>query len=685
LGLAQPTARSRRGASPTLITNATPGHAATVCFALALLVTAAYGRSLSNGFVFDDAIFMERDVRIQAPAQWRLLLTKPLWLSESDKSAAAANHHYRPLQLAPLAASSTWFRGSALPCHMLNLALHFFNSLLVYGLLRRVFLGPNAAMLIAALFAVHPALSESVLWVSDIAGLGATFCMLALTYVHARKHGSFVGATLVAALYLGAMGFKETGLLAPLMLLAFDLTARRSTNENARAIPWVDYGFLLPALSVYLTLRYNALGTLVPADLGSGMSPAQLAINALALLPKYASTYLHSFDLSLYHEFAPPTGLDDPRVQTGAMLLTASALVFLGTVRDRPMTAFGVLWAAIAAAPYLLVRWPWLDVFSERYAYLPAVGVALACGGLVQLTTEPGRVERVSRVLIGLTASVLVPLFVWIDYGRTAEWHNEPTIRRETTPDGAESASQKNIRLQLEMLTKNPSFPKAWQNLGDLYLSANRPRDAVAAFREADRRERNQASTLLRLGHAYDLSGQREMAIQTYFRMLEHHPRSTDVRHSLAVIAYESGQMENARTIVAEILRLAPNDVAALTMKAKIDAIGHTPVVTPPQSSATYRRCREANEVAAAGRIIEAITRLRTAAWLDEKSSLPHHYLANVYYRAGRIGEALAHQKRAVALAPENAIYRTNLAALERVAGNGRDAVALDSRIAVGD
>ena len=74
---------------------------------------------ITSSFVFDDAVFMERDVRIQAPVQWRLLLTKPLWLTESDKSAAAANQYYRPLQLAPLAASSQWFGGSALPCQML--------------------------------------------------------------------------------------------------------------------------------------------------------------------------------------------------------------------------------------------------------------------------------------------------------------------------------------------------------------------------------------------------------------------------------------------------------------------------------------------------------------------------------------------------------------------------------------
>jgi tetratricopeptide (TPR) repeat protein len=667
------------------VTPATAGQTATACFALALLVVAAYGRSLNNGFVFDDAIFMERDVRIQAPAQWELLLTKPLWLTESDKSAAEAKRHYRPLQLAPLAASSTWFKGSALPCHLLNLLLHFLNSLLVYGLLRRVFLGPNAALLISSLFAVHPALSESVLWVSDVAGLGATCCMLALTYVHARKHGSFLGATLIAALYLTAMGFKEVGILAPFLLVAFDLTARRITSENARAIPWIDYGFLLPALSVYITLRHNALGTLLPAQTPEGLTLFDVAINGLALLPKYASTYLHSFDLNLYHEFTPATGLDDPRAQTGAMLLIAAALVFFGTFRERPMTAFGILWAAIVAAPYLLVRWPWPDLFAERYAYLPAIGVALACGGLVQLTEEPRRVERTSRMLLGLTVSALVPLFVWIDYGRTAEWHSEKTIRGEAAQSGTESASQRSIRLQLQMLTKNPNFPSGWQKLGDLYLSADRPRDAISAFREANRREPNQASTLLKLGYAYDLAGQREAAVETYFRMLEHHPRATNVRYNLALIAYESGQMRNAREMTAELLRLAPKHTAAREIKAKLDAIGHTPVVSPPHSSTTYRRCREASEAATAGRITQAIAKLRTASWFDESSSLPHHYLANVYYRAGRTREALEHQKKAVALAPENEIYRTNLTALQRALAGDADVAALDSRVAVGD
>jgi tetratricopeptide (TPR) repeat protein len=481
------------------------------------------------------------------------------------------------------------------------------------------------------------------------------------------------------------MGFKETGILAPLLLLAFDATARRTANENARSVPWVDFGFMLPALSVYLTLRYNALGSLLPAAPASGLTLSELAVNAVALLPKYAATYLRSFDLSLYHDFAAASGVGDPRFQTGALLLAAAVLVFLGTVGTRPMTAFGILWAAIAAAPYLLVRWPWLDVFAERYSYLPAVGVTLACGGLIQLTNQPGRFERVARVLLGLTAALLVPLFVWIDYGRTAEWKSAKAIQSEASQGGTETAAQKGIRLQLELLNKTPNFPKAWQNLGLLYLSADRPRDALSAFLQADRRDPGQAATLLNLGHAYDLSGQRELGIETYFRLLNLYPKATEVRYNLAVIAYEAGQMENAKEIIAELLRLAPKDRAARDMKLKLDAIGHTPVVNPPQSSATYKRCRVANDIAAAGRRAEAIAKLRTAAWLDERSSLPHHYLANLYYREGRIDDALTHQKRAVALAPENEIYQSNLGALERARRGDSTAIQLDSRLALGD
>lgn len=645
---------------------------------------AGYGKSLDNGFVFDDAVLMERDVRLEAPVAWEALVTKPLWIAPEKRPSDAADQMYRPLQLVPLAVSKQWFGGSALPCHLINLTFHFVNSLLVYALLRRFAGGPLPSLLLAALFAVHPALSETVLWVSGISHLGATAAVLLLVLVHARTRPSLGGSMLAAFAYLTAMGFAEAAVLAPLLLVAFDLIARKSLEQSARAVPWADYGFLLPALSVYLTLRYHALGALIPNEPWSNFDAGEIAINAIALLPQYAASYLRNFDLNVYHDVATATGYDDPRFQTGALLALAAFLTFLGTVRDRTAAAFGIAWAAIAMAPYLLARWPWHEVFAQRYTYLPAVGVMLACGGLLQLEREPGRAERWVRTFAGVAAASLIPFLVWIDHDRTADWKSERTVAAaDPSRTANESDTQKRIRQQVELLSKNPTSAPSWQRLGLLYLDAGRPPDAVGALREADRRAPGQATTLLNLGYAFDRAGQREDAIATYFRLIENHPGSRDARYNLAVIAYEAGQIRSGRDILAELLALSPKDAAAQKLKATLEALGSAPIGVVPPSSTTHRRCEQANRLATADRVTDAIVKLRTAALLDERSSLPHHYLANLYFRDGKIDLAIAYQRKAIALAPDNTIYRDNLAELERARAGG--SAKLDTRFSLGD
>jgi hypothetical protein len=67
----------------------------------------------------------------------------------------------------------------------------------------------------------------------------------------------------------------------------------------------------------------------------------------------------------------------------------------------------------------------------------------------------------------------------------------------------------------------------------------------------------------------------------------------------------------------------------------------------------------------------EAVAKLQGAAWLDERSPIPHHFLANVRYLAGRYREAHRHERAALARDPENSLYRANVAALEGIIGGG--------------
>jgi Flp pilus assembly protein TadD len=65
------------------------------------------------------------------------------------------------------------------------------------------------------------------------------------------------------------------------------------------------------------------------------------------------------------------------------------------------------------------------------------------------------------------------------------------------------------------------------------------------------------------------------------------------------------------------------------------------------------------------GRFADALAALQAAAWFDETSPLPHHYLANVYYLIGRLEDATRQQREALQRAPDNQLYRRNLTALE--------------------
>jgi hypothetical protein len=66
------------------------------------------------------------------------------------------------------------------------------------------------------------------------------------------------------------------------------------------------------------------------------------------------------------------------------------------------------------------------------------------------------------------------------------------------------------------------------------------------------------------------------------------------------------------------------------------------------------------------GRQREAVILLKTAAWLDEAAPLPYQYLANVAALQGDLRTALTEEREALKRAPNNKLYRDNVAALEK-------------------
>jgi tetratricopeptide (TPR) repeat protein len=651
-----------------------PAHRRTVVVALLALIAVAYGGSLRNELVFDELIFMQRDARVQSLTQVDRIFSEALW-SSGEPHDPHVHQYYRPLQLLPLALSHAAFGTAAWPSHLLNLLLHLGNCLLAYGLYRALLRRPGTAATVVLLFAVQPAYSEAVLWVSDVAGLGAAFCALAIVRLHAAAQRARWWAWLLSPLLLLAgVWFKESGVLAVALAAAYDLAAAPDRGPRRLwRLRW-RYAVFAPPLALYAVLRLRAIGGALPGIETVPLTRGALLLNAVALLPEYARTFCWPFDLNMYHDFDAVSALAEPRVVAGGALAAAGALLCAGALRRQRAAAFGLLWAALAVAPHLLVRWPQLNVFAERYLYLPSVGLFLALGSAWERVA--GRLSARARRAAALTVTVLLAVCVAVDVRRTRDWHDELTIYRKTlTQSTRAELIRTNLAVRLLELRQydegiavlealqriNPDWPDTWHNLGLLYLGKGDGARATDAFEAALRENPRKSATLLNLGYLYDRAGQRDAAVQMYLRLVDQTPRAGDAWYNLGAIALELGQLDNARLAAQRVLALKPDDAEARALLRRAATAAPAPAPAP----VTLERCARAKAAADAGRYGEAILALESAAWFDEAAALPHHYLANVYYLQGRLADAVREQREALRRAPDRPLYRANLHALE--------------------
>ncbi|MGA9624083.1 MAG: DUF1736 domain-containing protein, partial [Bryobacteraceae bacterium] len=224
--------------------------------ALWALVLAAYSNSFQAGLVFDSAMAITRDARIQAvtPHNLWLILTEEYWHGSTTSGL------YRPLTTFSYLVNYAVFGNGKRPAgyHWVNLALHAVNVSLVYLLGLLVFeAAPVPAFALAALWGVHPLLTESVTNVVGRADLLAAFGVLAglLCYVKSAtasgRRKLFWIAAMAAAQAVGIFS-KENAVVLPGIMLLYDLTWRKRTAWRGRALA---YAALVLPLAAFFCLR----------------------------------------------------------------------------------------------------------------------------------------------------------------------------------------------------------------------------------------------------------------------------------------------------------------------------------------------------------------------------------------------------------------------------------------------
>src|SRR5665213_382960 len=255
-----------------------------VCLVLTVVVLAAYGGALKNGFVrYDDPDYITTNAHIRAGLDWPVV-------SWAFRSGYASNWH--PLTWLSHALDVQWFGLNPAGHHAVNVIFHAANSILLFLVLQRMTGARWPSAAVASLFAVHPLHVESVAWVSERKDVLSTFFWMLAVAAYARyasgreeKRKLFYGVSLFC--FACGLMSKPMVVTLPFILLLLDywplgrqaLGARRLVMEK---IPFVG-----------LTVISSVVTYIVQKQAGSVSSLAKLPLGArLANMPVAYARYL---------------------------------------------------------------------------------------------------------------------------------------------------------------------------------------------------------------------------------------------------------------------------------------------------------------------------------------------------------------------------------------------------------
>jgi hypothetical protein len=412
---------------------------ALLIIALWISALAAYSNSFSGAFVFDNNIILQ-DSRIKALTSQNidLILTREYW------NEYAATGLYRPLTTFSYLFNYTILGQADHPAgyHWLNFALHGLNIAMVY-LLGLVLFGevwPAAAM--AALWSLHPLLTESVTNIVGRADLLAAFGVVGGLLCHIRAacaSGWRRVAWLAGLAVVTAIGYfsKESTVVILAAMLLYDLASGGIKSWRTRAP-----GYLATAvpLLVYLYMRSEVLSKLTAERIVYTDNPIYKAefwtarLTAFKVIGKYLWLLVWPQTLSCdysYNQiplFGWTLSWEDMKAWIALAVCLGALALAIWSLRRQKLVFFFILFFFAALSPTANLVFPIGTIMAERFVYLPSIGYAgclvVAIWALCQRLPVPWRDRRLAQAV----AAAIALAFLVRTHIRNNDWQDEPSL-----------------------------------------------------------------------------------------------------------------------------------------------------------------------------------------------------------------------------------------------------------------
>ena len=656
-------------------------------FALVLIgiVFLVFSNTLSNDFAFDDNSTIKNNPAIRDLKYARLYFTQPFFLVGRPESGPVLYDYYRPVVLISYLVDYSIWGLNPKGWHLTNIIMHGAAAALVFLLFLRLRLGREAAFVSAALFAIHPAIADSV---ASIAGRSDPLCsifILASLYCYIgarRKRGARMipGLACSCALFSAALLTKENAIVVPLLITIYELLRPDDAEERKLKL-------IMPFCAIvaaYMLWRSR----IVPTSISFSGGFTELCLR-LMTAAKMAGSYFcialfpHDLGFETYSSITDSIG--DPKAVAWmiAVILAGGAVAWLSMKAPKP--GFFALWFFACLSPfgYFVVFHPGSELFTPpHFLYLPLIGlVGIAATGLAGLARKAGPWPKpvLAKSAFALAALVIF-LFSAQTMQRNTTWRDDFTFFSAMRKHAPQSA-RIHIGLANTLMKRGQpahalaEYAAAWKLARSQrqeepeYLSA--PPDAEASVGRLKISNYYAAAALAGMGDAYRSLGEHDNSIRSYEDALTENAFDSTTHMKLARAYEHTGRFDEAIETLERAMRIDPK----LPGAASLLEIVREKKVVYEEADRVYRKALQAGRTDSPEALYSQALLARLSGKLVLAEALlnetlakdPAHYGANmalgrILHKRGECEAAIGNFSAAFAEDPTSALAAYSLA-----------------------
>jgi tetratricopeptide (TPR) repeat protein len=615
-----------------------------VCLIIAvcIAVIAVYWPVLSaKALSFDDDQYLVENQYVKNPgleSTWR-------FLTEVMKPSSVSGY-YQPLTMISLMLD--YAAGGRpdylLPFHCTSLFLHAANTALIIVLLYMLFGRAWIAAAVGLLFGVHPLTIEPIPWVSERKTLLAAFFVLLslILYVRFTIKGQRKFLLWSLVMYVLALLSKPTSTPLPLMLLLIDFWPLRRLKLSCvwEKLPFFITGGVF-ALITYISQSRTA-SVLTPQQYGLMRVPLVICHNIIFYLYKM----VWPVNVSSFYPFPEPLNLTRPMILAGVIgtaILIAALLISL--FRTRAALTGWLIFFIMILPTMQAVQFSNV-IASDKFTYLPSVGLLMVLAALLGLICDKRRDFRIITAIVILLAAS-AESFVTRKY--LANWRDSITLwtyATGLTPNAAsphynlgmalmEKDDIIGARREFETALKfSPGLTNAIYNIAGIDFQEGKIDDAIERYNEVLKIIPGYARAYSALAYMYINKGDLQRAFEYYHEGLKFNPQNDLLHAGLGSLLLQTGQVDNAIPELETSVKIKPNAEIYSNLGAAFYSKGETD---------------------------KALDCYQNATRLNPANAEAHYNLGNIYLEQNRITPAIASYEKAIKARPTYAKAFSNM------------------------